>query len=200
MRAKLVNESFYDFEHEERMRKRREEFERESRELEQRAKNIVDKIPEPKEEIKLAGSYIPPEFRTESKIQQKRRRINLARARIEQLSLGKFPPTKDGIEQILNWRDEDGKPFGPYDYILRTNDGSGDLVVYDDSEKLGVEIATQLRNDYALVNDFPFTDVRPITFKNWKNRPFEEKISTYRDGKPRKDKSKDADDIIGRDD
>jgi hypothetical protein len=149
---------------------------------------------------RFSGTYIPPEYRDISnetkRIQEKRRKKEQARARIEELSLAKFKPTAEGVEELLNWRDENGNPFDENDYILRTNDGTGELVVYDDSIKLGKEIATQLRNDYAFANDFPFVEVRPITFKNWKRRPFEEKISTLKDGQLRKNKRNTLIDII----
>jgi len=200
MRAKLVSESLDPFE--ERLRKRREEFERESRELEKKAREDRESYQKLKtrsdpEPIRYANE-ISPEYKDKvASISKRKRKKEEAKARIHELSLGTFSPTPEGIQQILDWRDEDGNPFDPNDYILRTNDGSGELVVYDDSQKLGVDISTQLRNDYSLVHEFPFTDIRPITFKNWKRRPFEEQISTLKDGKPRKRKEKKTD-IIGK--
>ena len=117
--------------------------------------------------------------------------------------LEKYPATEASIVQILEWRDETGEGFQDTDYVLRSMMGDGPLVIYDPGGHLEKEEVTKLKTDYSIYCDINFLDVRPITFKNWKELPNDRKLASFLDkeetGK-RKKKVKVKTDIIGKHD
>jgi len=219
MRAKFVSESLSDESHEERMRKRREEFERETRELARKSQEdskMGDASSKPEEEIRygLMGDLEShyelddngrPQRRKESKERSKAERKEYAKQQVlaSEALLIAVEPTRMGIEDLENWEDEEGEGIDSDDWVLRSQKGDGLVVAYQregvDKERYQ-KVITVLKMYYGVMNDILFKDVRPIMFKNWLKKDFEGKTSTLKDGEVQKrGKRKKVTDIIGDD-
>ena len=220
MRAKFVFESLSDESHEERMRKRREEFERETRELARKSQEdseIGGESSKPEEEVRyglmgdlgdhyeLDASGRPKKAKT-SKEKSKAQKKEEAKQHVltSEALLIAVEPTPMGVEDLENWEDEEGEGINPDDYVLRTQLGDGLVIAY---QKEGVDkehydkVVTALKIYYGIMNDILFKDVRPILFKNWVKKDFEGKISTLKDGEVQKrGKRKRVEDVIGKHD
>jgi hypothetical protein len=123
------------------------------------------------------------------------------RLTINQQFLEKFPASDVSIGQIMNWKDEIGEGFQDDNYVLRTMEGDGPLVVYDPGGKLEESEVTKLKTDYGVFCDINFLDVRPITFGNWKELPNKRKLASKLDrDESKKRKIKRKSDIIGKHD
>ena len=214
MRAKLVNESL-DSEFEERMRKRREEDDNETRELDRQRREgekenrkfkaqYVNTKPQSEEprytNIDFDNRYQKDEAGKLQLIDQKERRKQekkeTARKYIKNNTLLRVLPTPEGVEEIENWKDEDGEGFSGDNYVIRSMHGEADLVVYED---LGdKDIVNELKTSYQVANDIDYLLARPILYKNWLKLSLKRKIASFiEDRKKRTPKNPD---VIGKHD
>jgi len=138
---------------------------------------------------------VPEEIR---KIQEER--AEKARKRLFKNTqfLQRFPATLISIQQILDWKDEDGKGFQDEDYLLRTMDGDGDIVIYEDNDFIERGLINSLKKDYSIWYDINYLDVRPIMFGHWKELPNTRKLASRLDREI--NKTKKQTDIIGKHD
>ena len=116
---------------------------------------------------------------------QERRRISAEEARERIINNAAFlvekSATEAGATELENWVDEEGIGLDDKDYVLRTMDGEGALVAYEDKDDLGDKIVNALKTDYSKGHMLNYLDARPITFTRWKGLPMERKLSSRRD-------------------
>ena len=112
----------------------------------------------------------------------------------------KYPCEVVSIQQILDWKDEDGEGFKDDDFVLRTMEGNGSIVIYEDDDFVEREMVNELKTDYALIEDINYLEVRPITFGSWKKLSDKRKLSSKLDKVEKKVKVKKQIDIIGKHD
>ena len=207
MRAKFVNESL-DSEFEERMRKRREEYDNETRELEKQKRESERENRQFKaqsEEPKYTNINFDKRYETDDSgklqlIDRKERAKQEIKEKAEQYlqdnALLRVSATQQGVKEIENWKDEDGEGFSGDNYVIRSMHGEADLVVYED---LGdKDIVNELKTSYQVANDIDYLLARPILYKNWLKLSLKRKIASFiEDRKKRTPKNPD---VIGKHD
>jgi hypothetical protein len=102
-----------------------------------------------------SGSYIPPQYRTETRQQAKQR---IAKEKIEgnKAFLGRFASIQDL------------KVFKPQnnDWVLRSADGEGGIILFN-GDLISEKEINELKSYYHYAEDLHYFQARPIKYKHW---------------------------------
>ena len=122
-------------------------------------------------EERYVGNYIPQDIknRLDNSMNQKQRKRKDAIEINDQSKLGTFKTP----EELEAFEPKDT------DWVVRTADNNGELILYD-GDKLSKENVNMIKTAYKINQDINYIDVRPITYKEWKDLPEEYKISSRR--------------------
>jgi len=67
------------------------------------------------------------------------------------------------------------------DYVLRTMNGDGKIIVYNNEFGQVTENVNEIKDLYSIIADINYLDARPIYVKNWKELSDERKIASKLD-------------------